>query len=546
MADPAWSPDGTVLAVSSWAGEHTNVYTMKADGTERKLVLENAYSPSWSPDGKRLVVVREGSLDVDSVNALAIVNADGSDARTLELVAAEDAEFLDVSRVVPDGKLIAFVAVDEDSATIELVSPEGKAASMPKVEANGETGLSWSPDSTSLAFDRYVETKDGGHLAAVVLDLATGRETVYAGEQLGAQSPTWSPEGDVLAFISTSMRAESTTTTDDLALVRRRGLRVAALGDVTEWHEGAQAGRGRVPGNPELGACIRGRPRARRRWRMSSRQRQRRWQSKSRPRRPTSPRRPRSTTSKPALTSRPTPAPLEEDRAAVCSQGPHRRPRLERRSTSSIPTTRRRTRCPDTADMIAPAWSPDGSLLAVERVQEAGVSSIYTIRPDGTQPQLVLKNASTPSWSADGRPDLRRPQRVLDDLRAGRRPGERPLQRPARRRRPTARRFRTGRCSRPAGARLARRREPALVLRRRERGRARDIRHFRGGLVAGRNADRLHRRARPERRRSLRGHRHCRPLDRVRRGRHAAAPPEGRLRLAVLALRRPVGGSARR
>ena len=213
LADPAWSPDGTVLAVSAWAGEHTNVYTMKADGTERKLVLENAYSPSWSPDGQQLVVVREGSLDVESVNALAIVNSDGSDARTLELVAAEDAEFLDVPEWSPDGKLIAFVAVDEDKATIELVSPEGKAASMPKVEANGETGLSWSPDSTSLAFDRYVETKDGGHLAAVVLDLATGRETVYAGEELGAQAPTWSPEGDALAFISTSNRAESTTTT---------------------------------------------------------------------------------------------------------------------------------------------------------------------------------------------------------------------------------------------------------------------------------------------------------------------------------------------
>jgi Tol biopolymer transport system component len=52
--------------------------------------------------------------------------------------------------------------------------------------------------------------------------------------------------------------------------------------------------------------------------------------------------------------------------------------------------------------MIAPAWSPDGSLLAAERVDEGGASSVYTIKPDGTQPQLVVKNASAPSWSAAG------------------------------------------------------------------------------------------------------------------------------------------------
>ena len=64
---------------------------MKPDGSERKLVLENAYSPSWSPDGKELVVVREGTAEGDAAgNALAIVGADGSGVRTLDLGAAED------------------------------------------------------------------------------------------------------------------------------------------------------------------------------------------------------------------------------------------------------------------------------------------------------------------------------------------------------------------------------------------------------------------------------------------------------------------------
>ena len=52
---------------------------------------------------------------------------------------------------------------------------------------------------------------------------------------------------------------------------------------------------------------------------------------------------------------------------------------------------------PGTAKMAQPAWSPDGSLLAV-----AQAGSVYTIRPDGSHPQLVLRNASQPAWSPDG------------------------------------------------------------------------------------------------------------------------------------------------
>jgi Tol biopolymer transport system component len=52
--------------------------------------------------------------------------------------------------------------------------------------------------------------------------------------------------------------------------------------------------------------------------------------------------------------------------------------------------------------MDAPAWSPDARLLAVEQADGAG-SSVYTIRPDGSHPQLVLRDASSPSWSLDGK-----------------------------------------------------------------------------------------------------------------------------------------------
>jgi dipeptidyl aminopeptidase/acylaminoacyl peptidase len=54
-----------------------------------------------------------------------------------------------------------------------------------------------------------------------------------------------------------------------------------------------------------------------------------------------------------------------------------------------------------TDDMDHPAWSPDGRLLAVERT-ENGSTSVYAIWPNGSHPQLILKNASAPVWASDG------------------------------------------------------------------------------------------------------------------------------------------------
>jgi Tol biopolymer transport system component len=401
MSDPAWSPGGTTLAVSAPYGESYAVYTMKPDGSERKLVLENAYSPSWSPDGKQLVVVRDGAVDGDEDgNELAIVDADGSGARTLDLASAKGFQFVTVPEWSPDGKLIAYV--DAGQGKIRFVSPDGEAAPMHAVAADAN-GLSWSPDSTRLAFNRYVETKDGARSAAVVLDLATGREAIFTGEQHGARSPTWSPEGDQVAFISLSERATSTSTTttshscggEDFAsqlwVMSPEGTKAHRL------VEGEYVGPASWARSVETAEAP---------------------PADTEPEQQPLPAPSVDTAREPHPLPLPAPAPAPREDAAPDVAKPTpvstKRPALSAATDGLIavrgsdalyltnPDSGSTRKIPDTSDMVAPAWSPDAKLLAVERVGKGGESSIWTITPDGTDPQLVLPNASLPSWSPAG------------------------------------------------------------------------------------------------------------------------------------------------
>src|SRR5215218_1752740 len=159
---------------------------MKPDGNERTLVLRNASSPSWSPDGKQLVVVRDtcGSLipcsgDEQSETSLAIVNADGTGANDLGI---KDTQYASGPEWSPDGKLIAFV---DQAGSIKLITPEGERVPMPAAPIGG-VSVSWSPDSSKLTYDRYDGKGGGAGAVAVVLDRATGKETILPGNESGA------------------------------------------------------------------------------------------------------------------------------------------------------------------------------------------------------------------------------------------------------------------------------------------------------------------------------------------------------------------------
>ena len=63
-----------------------NIWTIRADGTQARLLLRNAYSPSWSPDGTRLAFVSGRSGDEE----IYVARADGTGVARLTRSAGPD------------------------------------------------------------------------------------------------------------------------------------------------------------------------------------------------------------------------------------------------------------------------------------------------------------------------------------------------------------------------------------------------------------------------------------------------------------------------
>ena len=194
-ADVAWSPGGRRLAYGCrndfqpWVP--ARIYTIGSDGTGRRLLhtgTRTAFNPSWSPDGTRIAFAT-WRLPAERVqwdtaipakrmhSSLYTIRLDGSGRRLL----ARNAATPDWS---PDGTAIAYDSRDG----IKLVSPSGEDLT-PRQGGIGPGVPSWSPDASQLAVTTTSETvvADANNWTEV-RTLAPASGTLY-----GLARPAWYP-----------------------------------------------------------------------------------------------------------------------------------------------------------------------------------------------------------------------------------------------------------------------------------------------------------------------------------------------------------------
>jgi Tol biopolymer transport system component len=148
----AWSARGSV-AISHARG----IYVRKRASEIARLVLPNGtrftYAlPDWSPDGRRLVVVRSDA--VTRLQTIVTVSADGGDRRVVVRGTGLECSFGDVVWS-PGGKRIAYTTGCYESSAIYMVRTDGahlrelvdsvSLTSGGQLEASIAPSISWQP-----------------------------------------------------------------------------------------------------------------------------------------------------------------------------------------------------------------------------------------------------------------------------------------------------------------------------------------------------------------------------------------------------------------
>jgi hypothetical protein len=192
--DVAWSPSGRRLAYGctgdSFAQTHRHgvLFTITAAGRDRRTIRTGtraAFSPSWSPDGKRIVFATGAYPSkvvafhptVTRHSNIYLVGTDGRGRRLLVHDAAE-----------PDWSANSQAIAYESVRGVRLVTPQGRDITPAKGLPHGVPR--WSPDDSQLA----IQTGHG----MLVYDTHTWHalrltSRPIGGAIFGAGAPAWYP-----------------------------------------------------------------------------------------------------------------------------------------------------------------------------------------------------------------------------------------------------------------------------------------------------------------------------------------------------------------
>jgi Tol biopolymer transport system component len=174
-SDPAWSPDGELIAFTFDGENGDEIHTIDAGGSSSTFIVRGS-DPAWSPDGSTLAFV----VDDDAQGIYTMV-LEGTDPVFLT-EGANPAWSPDGSKLVFDRELArgrSWVHVIDLGTSMVTAITEGEDPA-------------WSPDSSRFAFVR----DDGDGPGIYVWDLDDGEEEHVA----RGDDPSWSLSGD-LAFV---------------------------------------------------------------------------------------------------------------------------------------------------------------------------------------------------------------------------------------------------------------------------------------------------------------------------------------------------------
>jgi Tol biopolymer transport system component len=153
---PSWSPDGARIAFQTSQSNAYRVYTMAADGSDRRLMSQGAVDDrhaAWSPDGKALAVDSGGDLKRE-VTLIDVATGGRTQITNLDA-------FASFPTWSPDGNRLSFYVYQKGTLELWTVNTDGSKAVQLTHGLASETknqgtmachGAAWSQDGSRLAY----------------------------------------------------------------------------------------------------------------------------------------------------------------------------------------------------------------------------------------------------------------------------------------------------------------------------------------------------------------------------------------------------------
>ncbi|MCH7605749.1 MAG: PD40 domain-containing protein [Chloroflexi bacterium] len=196
---PRWSPDGQRIAFISHRDNQPEIYLMAADGSNPTRVTNNSTDDrlgDWSPDGVWLVFYSVGD---ETERGLWLRNPDGVDQ--FHVTNGDDRDPV----WSPDDRHIAFVRNEGGNKDIYIVSRMKNGVWQDIIEPTrltqhetADLSPTWSPDGKTLAFVSYRD----GNAEIYTMRPDGSRQTRLTSNEVDDLSPTWSKDGKRIAFVS--------------------------------------------------------------------------------------------------------------------------------------------------------------------------------------------------------------------------------------------------------------------------------------------------------------------------------------------------------
>jgi Tol biopolymer transport system component len=205
---PAWSPDGRTLAYIAEVDGYNQLFVRTvASGEERRISrsARDHIQPAWSPDGTRLAFAQAraegGKLQPNDLDGW---YAEGGEIVEVELATRRETPLVDdafAPSYSPDGKSLAFDAQWAGPRRIWIADARGhrpRQVTTDSSDAVGHAQPRWSPDGRRLVFRRVEKTTSD----IAIADTSGGAITRVTSDAVLDTDPVWGPDGTWLLFSS--------------------------------------------------------------------------------------------------------------------------------------------------------------------------------------------------------------------------------------------------------------------------------------------------------------------------------------------------------